>query len=800
MSRCIVKGCKSTTRRTISSSNVSLHTFPKSPSRIKLWLTQTGQDFGDIDSFVQRIMDTNKNRTHRMCSMHFSPDSYYSRGVSKLLKPDAIPSIFPQKETMAKLKELATTSDTKSPAIETNKSLSQSQVNVTKPDKIRLPPPPRKVFMGYVPNPPFRDASTNTPTKSTNIFLPLFCDASTNTPVSVAGNVIGAVLESRSVKTQTNVLFGKSNAKTSTRDMFRKRDASMWTGLDEESGDKTSILFDCSTSTDDLLQINVQSDELLCNITTKSFPLQNYHCHQCSCSKQLKTEPLALSGQLRSMHNDKPCNVSDIQSRMEQTILGQDCLINEPVYNPKTKESANVCSFLREPSEEDVVKERKFVVFESCLDELLSKLTCSYNEECHASIIKRDKKVNGTLLTVYGTCHNGHTMKLWQSQPTVRKVPVGNVLSSAALLFSGCHYAEVQDMFNLLGVPFISESTYSMYQKKCIFPTIDRHWKRDRQSTIRSLKGKPLSLAGDGQSSSKGFNTKYSTYTLLDDKTKKIVDFHTIQATASASIGSMESKAFRRCVNNVLNEGLQVHIISTECNVGIKRIMRDEYNHIAHQFDLRHYCENFRKKLIARSKKKTFKAITPWIPEIVNHLWASSCTSKGNIHLMEENWNSILYHVTNQHLWDDGILVTACVHPPLTTDEEKKRPWIPDTTPAFNELQELVSSKQIQKDIQYLAESCHTEDIDVFHNLLLKYLPKHTHFKIDAVKARTKLAVLAHNASVTQPQVTTSPLGRVGYNPCFTKTKREWPERMNFRPIKFDHVFFMMTDVIRIAS
>ncbi|KAM4617353.1 uncharacterized protein O3C94_021391 isoform 1-T1 [Discoglossus pictus] len=791
MSNCVVKGCKSTTRRRKSNPNVSLHSFPKCPERIKLWLTQTGQHFENIDAFVQRIVDTNKNSTYRMCSMHFSPDSYYSRGVSKLLKPDAVPSIFSRMEdgmeSNVKLEELPTTSYAGTSTISADRrfypiaSSFQTHPGVTRPDKMHFSQQPRRVFMGYIQDPPFRDASTNTPLSIT--------EDKTKSP--------GRILGIRSVKTQTSVHFGKRSARTSTNDMFRKKDASMWTGLENEDDFNISISFDCSTSTDDLLENDEQSEHPV-DIKTESFPLQSYSLCRRSYSKRLKTEP--MSERCRTVYDDNPNNVSGVESGMESVMLGKDILTNDLNYNPETTENINELCFLGDPSEEDVVKERKFVVFESCIDELLSKLTCSYNDECHANIIKKEKKINGTLLTVYGTCHNGHTMKLWQSQPTVRQVPVGNVLSSAALLFSGCHYADVQDMFNFLGVPFISESTYSMYEKKIIFPTIDRHWKRDRQSTIQSLKGKPLSLAGDGQSYSPGVNTKCSTFTLLDDKTKKIVDFHTIQATESASIGSMELKAFRRCVNNVLNEGLQVHIISTERNVGIKRIMRDEYNHIAHQFDLRHYCENFRKKLIARSKKKTFKTITPWIPEIVNHLWASSCTSKGNIHLMEENWNSILYHVTNQHLWDDGILVTACVHPPLTTDEEKKRPWIPDTTPAFNELQELVSSKQIQKDIQYLAESCHTEDIDVFRNLLLKYLPKHTHFKIDAIKARTKLAVLAHNASVTQPQVTTSPLGRVGYNPCFTKTKREWPERMNCRPIKFDHVFSMMTDVIRIAS
>ncbi|KAM4617354.1 uncharacterized protein O3C94_021392 [Discoglossus pictus] len=770
MPKCFVRGCPNKTRAMKFNSQYSLHGFPKSLERIKLWLINTGQDFNDIDAYAQSILE--KNNNYRICSMHFPPDSCYTLGLRRYLKSDAVPTIFPQAnrgiQAIKKVEDLPTTSRTARKAIsEVDKSLHtfQPSYSQTKPVKILLPAPPRKVFKGYVQAPTSHDASTNKP-----FLVPEEKGQGTN-------NVFGM----RSVKTQTDFYVGKKCARTSTRDMFRKKDASMWTGPSEDIADSTATQVASRTSTNDV-QVEL-SHEHPHNVETKSFPLQLDYLHNRPYSTLSRPIPLSLPKKCRRVvHEEDSYNVSDVQSGMKFTKQGDNIFINDLNCSYQTAENINEPSILIEP-EEDVVKERKFVVFESCLDELLSKLTCSYNDECHASIIKRDKKVNGTLLTVYGTCHNGHTMKLWQSQPTVRQVPVGDVLSSAALLFSGCNFIDVKQMFNFLGVPFISENTYSIYQKKIIFPTIDRHWKRDRQSTIQSLQGKPLALVGDGQSSSKGFNTKYSMYTLLDDKTKKIVDFHTIQATASASIGSMELKAFRRCVNNVLNEGLQVHIISTERNVGIKRIMRDEYNHIAHQFDLRHYCENFRKKLIARSKKKSCKAITPWIPEIVNHLWASSCTSNGNIHLMEETWNSILYHVTNQHLWDDGILVTACVHPPLTTDEEKKRPWIPDKTPAFNELQELVSSKQIQKDIQYLAESCHTEDIDVFHNLLLKYLPKHTHFKKDAIKARTKLAVLAHNASVTQPQV------KIPHTGTYTGPL-----------LRFDHVPLMMADVIRLAT
>ncbi|KAM4614006.1 uncharacterized protein O3C94_022041 [Discoglossus pictus] len=95
MSKCVVKGCPSTTRKNKSNPDVSLHIFPKSAKRIKLWLQQTGQKFEDIDKLAQHIEETNRNSSLRMCSAHFTPDCYRTHGMRKYLKDDAVPTIFP---------------------------------------------------------------------------------------------------------------------------------------------------------------------------------------------------------------------------------------------------------------------------------------------------------------------------------------------------------------------------------------------------------------------------------------------------------------------------------------------------------------------------------------------------------------------------------------------------------------------------------------------------------------------------------------------------------------------------------
>ncbi|KAM4707793.1 uncharacterized protein O3C94_008779 isoform 2-T2 [Discoglossus pictus] len=95
MGRCVVKGCPYNIKNIKGNTKVTQHMFPKSKERIKLWLQLTGQEFENIDEFIKRIQDSGGNCFFRMCSSHFTSDSYITQGVRRLLKVDAKPTIFP---------------------------------------------------------------------------------------------------------------------------------------------------------------------------------------------------------------------------------------------------------------------------------------------------------------------------------------------------------------------------------------------------------------------------------------------------------------------------------------------------------------------------------------------------------------------------------------------------------------------------------------------------------------------------------------------------------------------------------
>ncbi|XP_068118275.1 uncharacterized protein [Hyperolius riggenbachi] len=95
MPSCIVKGCKHHTSTKTSNPLFTMHVFPREFRRIKLWLQQMNQDFGDIDAFATKILEAANTGKYRICSAHFEPGCYTAIGRRLLLKPDSMPTIFP---------------------------------------------------------------------------------------------------------------------------------------------------------------------------------------------------------------------------------------------------------------------------------------------------------------------------------------------------------------------------------------------------------------------------------------------------------------------------------------------------------------------------------------------------------------------------------------------------------------------------------------------------------------------------------------------------------------------------------
>lgn len=235
----------------------------------------------------------------------------------------------------------------------------------------------------------------------------------------------------------------------------------------------------------------------------------------------------------------------------------------DPQSEDSSDNKLNGDSFIRpkdKANADQLVNERKFLVFESCLDELLQHLKCSYGDGCRAAISGIEKHITGTMLTVVGHCSDGHISCLWHSQPVKGRTGIGDLICSSAVLFSGGNFQKVHEMFTFIGLPFITPIRNSVLQRKYLFPIIDFHWYKEQQRNENSFSSHPVSLVGDGQFGSLGKNGRYCTYTFLESTTKRILDFHIGQSTRLISSMALEKFAYKGCLDSLLEEGFTIKI------------------------------------------------------------------------------------------------------------------------------------------------------------------------------------------------------------------------------------------------
>ncbi|KAL3213444.1 hypothetical protein MRX96_035377 [Rhipicephalus microplus] len=118
--------------------------------------------------------------------------------------------------------------------------------------------------------------------------------------------------------------------------------------------------------------------------------------------------------------------------------------------------------------EEPLHRERKFILFESSLRELLAN--CSV---CGQAVGNQNFSVMGTLVVVDGVCERQHKLHR-RSQPLVRGSGTGarNFLLAAGMLYSGCGVAATIRCLKSIGVQTITERIFYNYQRTYFLPAV----------------------------------------------------------------------------------------------------------------------------------------------------------------------------------------------------------------------------------------------------------------------------------------------------------------------------------------
>ena len=250
---------------------------------------------------------------------------------------------------------------------------------------------------------------------------------------------------------------------------------------------------------------------------------------------------------------------------------------------------------------------QKIIVFNDCLQELFQ--FCPVGG---SPVVSHTQFCTGTLLTVNIICSKGHERQ-WRSQPSITGMPAGNLMVSAAILFSGETYSKISHFAEILKLQFLSESTYYRIQDEYVLPVTNDAWKKHQQEILKFVSG-PLSIIADGRCDSPGYSAKYGTYTIIDQNTDKILDFQLVQVGEVANSIATEKTGLERSLQYLLNEGLSIHQLATDRHPQITSFMQKHYPSVEHQYNIWHVSKGVSKKLAKQGKQKACQSLLPWIP------------------------------------------------------------------------------------------------------------------------------------------------------------------------------------------
>lgn len=163
-------------------------------------------------------------------------------------------------------------------------------------------------------------------------------------------------------------------------------------------------------------------------------------------------------------------------------------------------------------------------------DNLLSLF--HYCPNCGEETSDITKQTVGTCIHITQKCSHCLQVKEWYSQPFVKSnMPAGNILLSAAILFSGALPTQILRVLKAFGCESIDSHTFFDHQRHFLHPSIASIWREHQAKYLKELRKEKrgLILGGDGRADSPGHSAKFGSYTTMELKKKVVLDIQLVQ-------------------------------------------------------------------------------------------------------------------------------------------------------------------------------------------------------------------------------------------------------------------------------
>ncbi|XP_069110215.1 uncharacterized protein, partial [Argopecten irradians] len=438
--------------------------------------------------------------------------------------------------------------------------------------------------------------------------------------------------------------------------------------------------------------------------------------------------------------------------------------------------------------------ERKFIVCESNLMELFQ--VCRFcGNEAHGEI----KHVMGTLVKIETVCASCTFPTYWYSQPFVGAIPSVNLAMSASILFSGAIPTKALRMFQFMNISHVSKETFMLHQKNYLFPAISFCWNshQSRYNVQDALaRGTQLVLGGDGRADTPGHSAKYGSYGLMDLQDGVVIDIQLVQSNEVKSSNNMEKEGLVRAMSVLKERGLSVGALVTDRHLQIQKWVRENMPTTDHYYDVWHVAKGLKKKLCSLAKEKDCGEVTDWIKSLTNHLyWCAASTPPGEGNIMWAKWVSLENHIQNIH-HGHGNLFPDCAHPDMDPEVRRRKKWLKPGTKACEKVGDLITSRQMKRDIPKLSPEFQTSEIEAYHSTINHFAPKMIGFSYHGMYCRLLLAAMHFNENSGREQSLTKE-GIPKYNIVYPKYKKG---EHTIRQMKIDQSFYYVENLMSVTT
>ncbi|XP_041958231.1 uncharacterized protein LOC121716101 [Alosa sapidissima] len=307
-------------------------------------------------------------------------------------------------------------------------------------------------------------------------------------------------------------------------------------------------------------------------------------------------------------------------------------------------------------------KDSKYIVFEKNLMELFE--TCP---DCRRLSDVRTYR-RGTFLAIDQKCHHCQFSRQWKSQPAIGSSPVGNIILSAAIYFTGSSYFQVQKIFQAMHLQNISYSAFRRHASSYLETAVIHQWHQYQEAEFEFLSQRKVKIGGDMRADSPGHSAKYGSYSLMNLETNSIIDIQLVQSNEVGGSHNMEKEGLKRSLQLLESKGVAVDYIVTDRHPQIQKYLCEQK--ITHYYDVWHLEKGLSKKLGKVAKEKDCEVVKKWQRGISNHVyWCATSSSSGPEKVAK--WTSVVNHMQNKHTHDNPLF-PQCQHPVRRSRDRKK--------------------------------------------------------------------------------------------------------------------------------